>query len=93
VWQLLLTTGPHAEIGSPPGISTHPTSTARSSPKWAIPGLGIHCHPPGFNKSGIHLARATSTPLGFLWIHVQGNTKEAKNHLDSIFFLLRGLPT
>jgi len=50
--------------------------------------------PPGFSESGIHSASATGTPLGFLWIHVQGFKTWANKNLDSEFFSsLRGFPT
>jgi len=49
------------------------------------PRFGIHCPPPGFIESGIHLASPTGKPLGFLWIHVRGFIQWAKQNLDSGF--------
>jgi len=50
--------------------------------------------PPGFSESGIYLASANGKPIGFLWIHVQGFIKWAKQILHSgCVSSLRGFPT
>ena len=60
---------------------------------WAIAD-SVFIATPGFSESGIQLASATGKPLGFLWIHVRGFIKWAKQNLGSEFFSsLRGLPT